>query len=717
MNRIHIKKISEEHNLRSNQVEATALLLEDNATVPFIARYRKEATGGLDEVAIITIRDRIAQLRDLDERRESILKSLTEREILTDELKEKILAAETLASLEDIYLPYRPKRRTRATVAREKGLEPLAQLLFSQNETIVPLLEAASFIDVEKGVLTAEDALSGARDIIAEWVNEDQDAREYMRRLFMEKGSFRSTVIPGMEEKGAKFRDYFDYVEPVHTVPSHRVLAIRRGEKEIALELRILPPEDEVLSVLEKLFVKNSSKSAAQVSEAVKDAYKRLLSCSMETETRITLRKRADTQAILVFADNLKELLLAAPLGQKCVMAIDPGIRTGCKIVCLDRLGKILAIDTIYLFSSDKNKSIAEQTVSSLCETHKIEAIAIGNGTAGRETEAFIRGLDALHNIPIVLVSETGASVYSASKVARDEFPDLDVSYRGSVSIGRRLIDPLAELVKIDPKSIGVGQYQHDVDQKALKACLDDVVVSCVNAVGVDVNTASEQLLAYVSGLGTQLAKNLVAFRNEIGSFTSRTQLLKIPRLGPKAFEQSAGFLRIRNSSNPLDGSAVHPESYKIVEQIASDLKCPVKSLIGDYSVRNRVKISMYVTDKVGIPTLTDILNELSKPGRDPRSKLEIIKFAEGLNKLEDLKVGMKLPGVVTNVTAFGAFIDVGVHQDGLVHISQLADRFVKDTKEVVKVHQKVTVTVLDVDLSRKRLALSMKQTPLLNAG
>lgn len=710
MNEKDIKKIATELGLGIQQVTAVAQLLEGDATVPFIARYRKEATGSLDEVAVTSIRDRLGQLAEMDKRRESIFKSLRERELITEELTEKILAAETMTALEDIYLPYRPKRRTRATVALEKGLEPLAGILFEQKESTDPLLEAAAFVDPEKGVESGGDALSGARDIIAEWVNEDQESREKLRVFFAEKGVFRSGVIPDQERVGQKFRDYFDWEEPVAKVPSHRVLAMRRGEKEGILGLRVVAPEEEGISLLAKKFVHGDGAVSGQVEDAVQDSYKRLLSNSMETEIRLETKKKADEEAIRVFADNLRELLLAPPLGPKKVMAIDPGIRTGCKVVCLDRQGKLLHNDTIYLFSSEKARSASLTTLKELQENYQAESIAVGNGTGGRETESFIKGLPFFQNIPVVMVNESGASIYSASEVARAEFPDLDLTFRGAISIGRRLMDPLAELVKIDPKSIGVGQYQHDVNQKALKSCLDDVVISCVNAVGVEVNTSSEQLLSYVSGLSPQLAKNIVAYSHENGPFMSRAELSKVPRLGPKAFEQAAGFLRIRDGKNPLDMSAVHPESYPLVEAMARDLACSVGDLLGSESLRGKIDLSTYVTEKVGMPTLTDILRELAKPGRDPRRQFESIGFTEGVEKIEDLQPGMRLPGVITNVTNFGAFVDIGVHQDGLVHVSQLANRFVRDPREVVKVLQRVDVTVLEVDLERKRISLSMKE-------
>jgi uncharacterized protein len=717
MNEAHIPKIAQELGLTPKQVQATADLLNEGATVPFIARYRKEATGSLDEVSITAIRDRLNQLMELDKRREAILKSLEERGQLTDELKEKVLSAETMVVLEDIYLPYRPKRRTRATVAKEKGLEPLAQRLFAQEE-MDPLAEAATFVDSEKGVDSAEDALAGARDIIAEWVNEDQTARARMRDFYSSKALFKSKVIPEKEAEGIKYKDYFDWGEPVSTAPSHRILAMRRGEKEDFLTLRVLSPEDEALEILDGLFVKGEGPASQQVRMSVHDSYKRLLSPSMETEVRLATKKRADEEAIRVFVENLRQLLLASPLGQKNVLAIDPGFRTGCKVVCLDRQGKLLHTETIYPLQSDKGAADAGSKILEMCKRFHIEAIAVGNGTAGRETETFIRGLDLSKSIQVVMVNESGASVYSASEVAREEFPDQDVTVRGAVSIGRRLMDPLAELVKIDPKSIGVGQYQHDVDQGALKGSLDDVVVSCVNHVGVEVNTASKQLLTYVSGLGPQLAKGIVEYRNEHGPFRSREGLKQVPRLGPKAFEQAAGFLRIRDGENPLDRSAVHPESYAIVDAMARDLGCSLLDLMHDEKLRKRIDLKQYVSEKGGLPTLNDILLELSKPGRDPREQFETFRFAEGIEKIEDVKPGMKLPGIVTNITAFGVFVDIGVHQDGLVHISEVSSRFVKNPGEVVKVHQKVLVTVLDVDLGRRRISLSMKHSqPQPDAG
>jgi uncharacterized protein len=707
----HVTKIALELTLRPQQVMATAELLEGGATIPFIARYRKEATGGLDEVAITAIRDRLGKLKELDDRRQAIIKSLEERELLTDELKEQIMQAETMAVLEDIYLPYRPKRRTRATIAREKGLEPLAEIIFAQDPAVDPAVEAEAFVDAEKGVESIEDALAGARDIIAERLSEDQAARAEIRKLFSNKGLFQTKVVKDKEDEGRKYEDYFDWQEPVAKAPSHRILAMRRGANEGFLRLQITVPEEQALQILDRLFVKGHSACSAQVEEAVTDGYKRLLSPSMETEILAATKLRADEEAIKVFAENLRQLLLAPPLGQKNVLAIDPGFRTGCKVVCLDRQGRLKHSDVIFPFQSEKLSASDAAKTASLCEKFDIEAIAIGNGTASRETEVFIRSIKFARDIPVVMVNESGASIYSASQVAREEFPNEDVTVRGAVSIGRRLMDPLAELVKIDPKSIGVGQYQHDVDQSMLRQSLEDVVISCVNSVGVEVNTASKQLLTYVSGLGPQLARNIIDYRNENGPFESRQQLKKVHRLGAKAFEQAAGFLRIRDAVNPLDSSAVHPESYHVVDAMAADTGCSVADLMKNEQLRKKIRLHDYVTDTVGLPTLNDIMQELSKPGRDPRKQFEIFSFAEGVNKIEDLQVGMKLPGIVTNVTRFGAFVDIGVHQDGLVHISNLSRRFVKDPADIVKVHQKVKVTVLDIDLAKKRISLSMKNS------
>jgi uncharacterized protein len=708
MNEHHIQKIAAELSISTRQVQAASSLLAEGGTVPFIARYRKEATGSLDEVAIAAIRDRLEQLAELDKRREAILASLEERGLLTDELREKIEAAETMTTLEDIYLPYRPKRRTRATIARERGLEPLAALLFEQGD-IDPAAEALLFVNPEKEVATVEDALAGARDIIAEWANENQEAREKMREHFAAHAKFHSKVIAGKETEGAKYRDYFDWSESAADAPSHRILAMRRGESEGFLSLRVMPPEEPAALLLESLFVKGDNAAAGQVREAVQDSYKRLLAPSMETEIRLETKKRADAEAIRVFAENLRQLLLAPPLGEKTVLAVDPGVRTGCKICILNRQGKLLHHDVIYLQQSERMEREAGEKVKLLIRDFQVEIVAVGNGTAGRETEAFLRKTT---DKPVVMVNESGASIYSASEVAREEFPDHDVTVRGAVSIGRRLMDPLAELVKIDPKSIGVGQYQHDVDQGMLKGSLDDVVVSCVNGVGVELNTASRQILTYVSGLGPKLAQNIVEFRNENGPFRVRAELKKVPRLGDKAFEQAAGFLRIRNAPNPLDSSAVHPESYHIVDRMAADLGCTVADLMRDEDLRKQIKLQKYVTGNVGLPTLHDIMEELAKPGRDPRQQFEVFSFAEGVNKLEDLTVGLKLPGIVTNITNFGVFVDIGVHQDGLVHVSQIADKYVRNPAEVVKVGQKVQVTIMEVDMERRRISLSMKSDP-----
>jgi protein Tex len=705
----HVGKITAELKLGRGQVEVTARLLAEGGTVPFIARYRKEATGTLDEVAIAAIRDRLQQLAELDRRRDAIVGSLAERKLLTAELKGQIDAAETLAVLEDIYLPFRPKKRTRATMAREAGLAPLAEKILAEQETVDPDAVAAEFVNQEKGIETVAAALQGARDILAEKINEDATARAQVRALFLEKGLITSKVMMGKEQEGAKFKDYFEWSEPVKSAPSHRVLAIRRGAAEEVLLFRIAPPEGEAVAILERLFVKEG-KGGEQVRLAVADCCKRLMSPSLEIETRLASKKKADEEAIRVFAVNLRELLMASPLGQKVMLAIDPGFRTGCKVVVLDRQGKLLHNDVIYPDQGAHKTAEAELTIRKLVEKHGIEAIAIGNGTGSREVEGFIRKLGLPAAIPLVAVNESGASIYSASAVAREEFPDHDITVRGAVSIGRRLMDPLAELVKLDAKSIGVGQYQHDVDQEALKKQLDDVVVSCVNAVGVEVNTASKQLLTYVAGLNETIAENIVKHRNEHGPFKSRKDLREVPRLGPKTFEQAAGFLRVRGAENPLDESAVHPERYALVDQMARDLGADVKAMMRDEALRKKLDLKTYVTGEVGLPTLMDILAELVKPGRDPRQQFEAFAFAEGVSKIEDVQVGMKLPGIVTNVTAFGAFVDIGVHQDGLVHVSQLADRFVKNAAEVVKVGQRVAVTVLEVDIPRKRISLSMRK-------
>jgi len=708
MNQLHILKIAGEMALTQSQVQAVSELLLHGATVPFIARYRKEATDSLDEIAITAIRDRLTQLFELDKRREAILRSLSERDLLTAELENKILAAETLSALEDIYLPYRPKRRTRATAAREKGLEPLAKLIFAQ-EDIDVISKAAAYVSQEKGVKSEDEALSGARDIIAEWISENSDARAQVRVLFETDGILKSKATSGKESEAAKYRDYFDWSEQISRSPSHRLLAMMRGEKEGLLSLHVSPPEDEALKILEDLFVRETNPSSDQVRLAAKDGYKRLLAPSMETEMLSRARANADEQAIGVFAENLRQLLLEAPMGQKNVLAVDPGFRTGCKLAVLDSTGRLMHSDTIYPHEPHNRSNEASEKVLEICKRFGIEVIAVGNGTAGRETELFLHKLKFPWQIPVLMVSEAGASVYSVSEVARQEFPDQDATVRGAVSIGRRLMDPLAELVKIEPMAMGVGQYQHDVDQSALKRKLDDVVESCVNLVGVDVNTASKEILAYVSGLGPKLALGIVKYRNEHGPFRSRRDLRNVPRLGQKVFEQAAGFLRIRGGENPLDGSAVHPESYEIVSVMAEDLGVSVQELVQNKELQKRIDLKKYVTDKIGLPTLEDILSELAMPGRDPREQFEAFSFQEGVEKIEDLKVGMKLPGIVTNITAFGAFVDIGVHQDGLIHISQLADKFVRNPSDVVRVHQKVMVKVLDVDLERKRIALSLK--------
>ena len=707
----HVLKIASELSIQPRQVAATAVLLEEGGTVPFIARYRKERTGELDEVKIMNIRDRLEQLEELDKRRDSIMKSLDERKLLTADLLKKIGAAETMNVLEDLYAPFRQKKRTRATTAKEKGLEPLADLIWAQDVTLDVQAVAKEHagrewqIDEKKGTLTLDDALAGARDIIAERIAEDANARARMRTLYAEKGVVRSKVISGKEEEGAKFKDYFDWSEPAASVPSHRILAMRRGEAEGFLMVRLTPEESEAVSLLESIFVKNKSAAATQVRDAVHDCQKRLLGFAMEGEARLTVKKRADEEAIRVFAQNIREVLLAAPLGQKAVLGIDPGFRSGCKIVLLDKQGKLIGNDVIF---PDREEETAGRLIKAAITKFNVEAIAIGNGTASRETEAFIRTLKLPASIQVVMVNESGASIYSASEIAREEFPDKDITVRGAVSIGRRLMDPLAELVKLDPKSIGVGQYQHDVDQTALKKQLDDVVTSCVNNVGVELNTASKNLLAYVSGLNARVAGNIVAHRDENGPFKSRKELLKVAGLGPKAFEQAAGFLRIRDGGNPLDTSAVHPERYELIERMAGDVGCSISDLLTDAQKRNRIDLKKYVSEEVGLPTLTDIVKELAKPGRDPRAQFEAFNFGD-VHTMNDLKPGMKLPGIVTNVTAFGAFVDIGVHQDGLVHVSQLSDDFVKNAADIVKPGQKVNVTVVEIDIPRKRIALSMK--------
>jgi len=702
----NIKIIAQKLQLHDWQVENTIRLLDDGATIPFISRYRKEVTGSLNEVQLLEIRDEYERLRELDKRREAIIKSIEEQEKMTPELLARINNALTMSELEDLYLPYKPKRRTRATIAREKGLEPLALWLLEQRSGS-PDDEAEKYLSDD--VVSTGDALAGARDIIAEMVNESEPVRSGLRILYERDAIITSKVLKGKEEEGKKFSDYYEWSEPLRKCPSHRLLAMRRGEEEGFLKLTILPDEDSVIQVIERVFVKGNNASSQQVKHAIADSWDRLLSPSMETEFRKTSKDKADEEAIHVFADNLRQLLLSSPLGEKNVLALDPGYRTGCKLVCLDRQGTLLHNDTIYPHPPQNETAKSVSKILSLADKYNIEAIAIGNGTASRETEDFVRQyLPAASGIKIFVVSEAGASVYSASKTARDEFPDHDVTVRGAISIGRRLMDPLAELVKIDPKSIGVGQYQHDVDQGRLQNSLDEVVMSCVNAVGVEVNTASPHLLTYVSGLGPQLAQNIVEHRSQNGPFKSRKELTKVKRMGDKSFEQSAGFLRIRNASNPLDASAVHPESYHIVEQMASDLGCKVSDLMTDPEKRKTIKPEKYVTATTGLPTLKDIMQELAKPGRDPRSAIQEFNFAD-IHTLEDVKEGMTVPGIVTNVTKFGAFVDIGVKQDGLVHVSQMADRYVEDPSKVVKLHQQVTVRVLSVDRERKRIQLTMK--------
>jgi len=701
------KKIADELSVSEKQVKITIELLDEGGTVPFIARYRKEATGGLDEVQIAAIRDRKQQIEELDKRREAILKSMTELEKLTPELEKQIMEAETMTILEDIYLPFKPKRKTKASIAKEKGLQGLADFIMIQNSDDL-YTEALKYVNVDLGVSNAEEALSGSRDILAEFISEQPEIRGKMRELFIQAGTFHSKLIKGKDAEGQKYKDYFDWSEPVKTAPSHRILALRRAEKEIILTLDIEVPEDNAIRILEDFYVKGSNPSSMQVQQAALDAFKRLIKPSMETEIRLLTKKQADTEAIRVFADNARQLLLAAPVGQKRIMAIDPGFRTGCKLVCLDNQGQLVDNTNIYPHNGTEAAKESAKTIKFLVDKYSIEAIAIGNGTAGRETETFVKSLQ-LTDIVIVMVNESGASIYSASDVAREEFPDKDITVRGAVSIGRRLMDPLAELVKIDPKSIGVGQYQHDVDQNQLQSSLDDTVISCVNSIGVELNTASKQILAYISGLGPQLAQNIVDYRNKNGAFKRRSELRQVPRLGDKAFEQAAGFLRIRNAEHPLDSSAVHPERYALVEQMAKDLDCKVEDLMKDEQFRQKIKLQSYVSETIGLPTLNDILKELAKPGLDPREQFETFSFSEGINSINDLHVGMNLPGIITNITAFGAFVDIGVHQDGLVHLSQMADKFIKDPNEVVKVSQKVMVRVTEVDVNRKRIALSMK--------
>ncbi len=706
MNHYFIKAIAQVSQLDEKNIANTIKLLEEGATIPFISRYRKEMTGSMDEEQVGFVKDELKRLQELENRRESIIKSIDEQGKLSAELEMKIKQAGTMQELEDLYLPYKKKRKTRADKARELGLEPLAAIIMKQQEANIEG-RAASFINND--VTSVEDALQGARDIIAEWINENKRSRDSIRRLFQHEAVIATKVVKGKEVEGEKFKDYFDFSEPLKRCPSHRLLAMRRGEEEGVLKLSIEPDEIKAVDILDEQYIKGYYDIVDQVRRAIRDSYKRLLQPSIETEFRNLSKEKADDTAINVFGKNLRQLLMSSPLGEKRTLAIDPGFRTGCKVVCIDENGNLLTNCTIFPHAPQHERKQAQHKLSTLVEQYKIEAIAIGNGTASRETEQVVKSTRFDREVQVFVVSEAGASVYSASKVAREEFPEYDVTVRGAVSIGRRLLDPLAELVKIEPKSIGVGQYQHDVDQGRLKESLDQVVESCVNAVGVDLNTASKHLLNYVSGLGPQLAQNIVNYRKENGAFLSRAQLKKVPRLGPKAFEQAAGFLRIRGAKNPLDNSAVHPERYKTVDIMAKDLGVTVNDLIAKEEIRKRIVLQKYVTGDLGLPTLKDIIEELAKPGRDPRAKIKVFEFAEGIHKIEDVRPGMTLPGIVTNITNFGAFVDIGVKQDGLVHISQLADKYISDPNEIVSLHDHVKVKVIEVDPSRKRIQLSMK--------
>ena len=704
----HNQNISAELAIHSWQVDNVISLIDEGATIPFLARYRKEMTGSLDEVVIAAIRDRVVQLRELDKRRQAILDSINEQGLMTPELEQKILNAGVMSLLEDLYLPFKPKRKTKATVAKAKGLEPLAKFILSQQPGDITS-EAKSFVSQEKEVANVEEALNGARDIIAEWISENDIARSRIRQLFEREAIISSKVAKGKTEDGQKYETWFDFSEPLAKAPSHRVLAMLRGHEEGYLKIKVEPEVERAQAQLERIFIKGNSAASTQVQMALEDSYKRLLQPSMETETLQTAKERADLEAIRVFAENMRQLLLSPPMGEKNVLALDPGFRTGCKVVCLDKQGNLLHNETIYPHPPQNEIKQAIAKIINLVKAYKIEAIAIGNGTAGRETEYFIRKIPFDREIIAVMVNESGASVYSASAIAREEFPDYDITVRGAVSIGRRLMDPLAELVKIDPKSIGVGQYQHDVNQGLLKKSLEDTVISCVNAVGVEVNMASKELLTHVSGLGPTLAKNIIEYRSKNGKFKTRKELMKVARFGDKAFEQAAGFLRIRDAANPLDYSSVHPESYHVVEKMAKKLKCTITDLMSSDELRKKLKLEEFVTDTIGLPTLTDIMQELAKPGRDPRRKFDIFEFDKNVMKIDDVIPGMILPGIVTNITAFGAFVDIGVHQDGLIHISQMTDRFIKDPNEVVQLNQKVTVRVMEVDKIRKRIQLSMK--------
>jgi len=704
----YIAFIAKELNITEVQTENTIVLLENGATIPFISRYRKEMTGSLDEVQVANIRNRLDQLKELDKRRSSILASVKEQEKLTPELEDQINNALTMSELEDIYLPFKPKKKTRATEAKAKGLEPLAQLIMAQNDIDVEG-EAKKYINKTKKVSTTDEALSGARDIIAEWINEDSNLRGKMRNLFTREALIFSKVNKSKIAEARKYEDYYDSKELFNKAPSHRVMAILRGEREDFLKVTIEPEEDVALELIYKFTLRGHNAASQQVKMAAADCYKRLLCPSMVNEFKQLAKEKADIKAVEFFADNLRQLLLAPPLDGKNVLALDPGFRSGCKVVCLDKQGNLLHNETIYPHPPESKVKEAVKKILYLVNAYKIDAIAIGNGTAGRETEKFIKSIRFEKDIMAIMVNENGASIYSASAVAREEFPEYDVTVRGSVSIGRRLMDPLAELVKIDPKSIGVGQYQHDVDQNLLQKNLEDVVVSCVNAVGVEINTASKQLLTYVSGLGPVLAQNIVDYRKENGPFKARHELKKIKRFGDKAFEQAAGFLRIRNAVNPLDNSAIHPESYAIVEKMAKKMNCAPVDLIKNEDIRKQINIKDFVTPTTGLPTLEDIMKELAKPGLDPRKKFDFFEFDKNVQSVKDLKIGMTLPGIITNITAFGAFVDIGVHQDGLVHISQLADKYISNPNDVVKLNQKVMVKVLEVDAERKRISLTMK--------
>ena len=700
--------IADELHLALRHVSNVIKLLGEGATIPFIARYRKEMTGSMNEENVAAVQKRLEQLTELQKRKESVIESIREQDKLTPELEQKILNAKTMQEVEDLYLPYKPKRRTRAAIAREKGLEPLAAQIMAQNTDAVERL-ASRYVNAQKGVNTVEEALQGAMDIMAEWISENINGRNRIRKIFHTKGNISSTVVKGKEEEGKTYQQYFDFSEPIAKAPSHRLLALFRAEEEGVIKLKIKVDNDLVLNTLDQIFLKSDNASSALVQDAITDSWKRLLEPSIETEIRNIYKEKADETAIQVFAENLKQLLLAPPMGQKRVLAIDPGFRTGCKVVILSETGALLHNETIYPHPPKSDVVGSMRKIKSLVDAYKVQVIAIGNGTAGRETEDFIRYIKFDRDLTTVMVSESGASVYSASKVARDEFPDYDITVRGAVSIGRRLMDPLAELVKIDPKSIGVGQYQHDVDQKKLGESLDQTVMSCVNAVGVELNTASQQLLSYVSGVGPTLASNIISYRDEKGGFKSRRQLKEVPRLGDKAFEQCAGFLRIHGGDNPLDQSAVHPESYHIVEKMSKTLNVKVKDLIGNKELIAKINPKDFVEQDFGLETVNDILKELEKPGRDPRQSFEAFEFDKDIRSLEDLKPGMELNGIVTNITAFGAFVDIGVHQDGLVHISQMADHYIKDPNEVVRLNQRVRVKVLDVDIDRKRISLSMR--------